>query len=154
AEAAAGRQTLKAREVEAPLEQIAHVHVGRREAGAVEGGGHLELTVHALLTQDRDAWPRAPRERERSGYVSIELERGAREVPGLVRVDAGALLLLGAARIVAQSLDAVGRVRPQRAQARTLPGEQRVVALHDPDLLTDDRPADHLRVASELAQEL
>ena len=61
AEAAARREALKVLQADAALEQVAHVHVDGGEAGAVEGGRHLELPVDALLAQDRDARSRARR---------------------------------------------------------------------------------------------
>ena len=58
-EAAAGGEAAEARELDAAGEDVAHVHVDRLEAGAVERRRHLDLTVDALLAQDGDARPRA-----------------------------------------------------------------------------------------------
>ena len=54
AEAAAGGEALEVVERDAAGDQVAHVHVERLEAGAVERGRHLDLAVDALLAQDRD----------------------------------------------------------------------------------------------------
>jgi hypothetical protein len=35
-------------------DDVGHVHVDAVEAGAVEGGGHLQLAVDALLAQHRE----------------------------------------------------------------------------------------------------
>ncbi len=76
-EAAAGGQAAEAVERGAPLEQVAHVHVDRLEAGAVEGGGHLDLPVHALLAQDGHPRPGAAGHEGRGQVlVRVEGERG------------------------------------------------------------------------------
>ncbi len=36
-------------------EQIAHMHINRSEAGSLESRSHLDLSIHALLPQDRYA---------------------------------------------------------------------------------------------------
>jgi hypothetical protein len=41
-------------EIDATFDEVGHVDVDRVEAGARERGGHLDLTVDALLAQDRD----------------------------------------------------------------------------------------------------
>ncbi len=53
-EAAAGREALEVLQAHAPGDDVAHVHVDRLEAGAVERRGHLDLAVDTLLAQDRD----------------------------------------------------------------------------------------------------
>ena len=54
-EAAAGGETAEMSEVDAPAQNVAHVDVDRLEPGAIEGGRHFDLPVHALLAQDGDA---------------------------------------------------------------------------------------------------
>ena len=75
-------QATKPREVgerAPPGEDVAHVHVERVEAGAVERRRHLDLAVDALLAQDRDRRPRAGRdERRRDVVVGIERRAAAR----------------------------------------------------------------------------
>ena len=51
-EAAAGGQAAHVAQVGPPLEDVAHVHVDRLEAGPQEGGRHLDLPVDPLLAQD------------------------------------------------------------------------------------------------------
>ena len=58
-EATAGRDAADRCQVERAREHVAHVHVDRLEAGAVEGRGHLVLPVDALLAQHRHARARA-----------------------------------------------------------------------------------------------
>src|SRR5690606_13538910 len=59
AEAAAGDEAVEAIERGAPGDEVAHVHVDRGKAGAVEADRHLDLAVDALLAQDRDPGPGA-----------------------------------------------------------------------------------------------
>ncbi len=85
-EPAAGRDALEVREADAPGEHVAHVHVVRVEAGAVEGRGHLHLAVHALLAQHRDLRPRALGD-VRRGHVLGRVEREMRVEPRVVLVE-------------------------------------------------------------------
>ena len=79
------------------------MHVDGVEAGAVERRRHLDLAVDALLAQDRD--PRAARRVAMNGAatssVGIEASAAA-DSPGSLGVDARGVLLVGAARVVAQ----------------------------------------------------
>ena len=54
AEATAGGEAAEVAETDATAEDIGHVDVDGREAGAGERGGHLDFTVHALLAENRD----------------------------------------------------------------------------------------------------
>jgi hypothetical protein len=54
-EAAAGDQALEILEADAAGQDIAHMHVDRSKAGALEGGGHFDVAIDALLAQDGDA---------------------------------------------------------------------------------------------------
>ena len=53
---AAGHEPAEIRELHATGEHVAHVHVVRLEAHALEHRGHLDLAVHALLAQHGDPW--------------------------------------------------------------------------------------------------
>ncbi len=72
---AAGRDAAESSELDAAGEDVAHVDVDRLEACPVEGGGHFDLTVHALLAQDGHARPRPARDegqrRRRPGHRSL-----------------------------------------------------------------------------------
>ena len=76
-EAAAGDEPAEAGEVEAALDHVGHVDVDALEAGAVEGRRHLDLAVHALLAQDRDA-RRAPPSRTRGRAATGRRARARR----------------------------------------------------------------------------
>ena len=52
-ESAAGHQAAEIFELHATREHVAHVHVVRFEADALEHGRHLDLAVDALLAQHR-----------------------------------------------------------------------------------------------------
>src|SRR5690606_18976709 len=58
-ESAAGDETAIVGETRASAYEVRHVHVVGLEAGAVQGGCHLDVAVHALLAQDRDLRSRA-----------------------------------------------------------------------------------------------
>ena len=92
------------------------MHVDGFEPGAIEGGRHLDLPVHPLLAQDRDARARAAAGAERRGDVLVRIERQMRRQAGIVGTHAAGLLLVGAGRIVAQRLHRVRRLRPEAAQ--------------------------------------
>ena len=77
-EAAAGHEAREVGERDAARDQVAHVHVDRVEAGAVEGRRHLDVAVDALLAQDREPRPGA------AG------DEGARHVLGRVEGEAAA----------------------------------------------------------------
>ena len=97
--------------------------VDRLEACSVEGRGHLDLPVHALLPQDGHSAPlRSLRGR------SPGVERQLRPTAGVVRVEAERLLLARARRIVAEVLHREGRLRPRRAQLHERDVQQ---LLHD-----------------------
>ena len=60
-ESAAGDEAAEVVELHAAGEDVAHVHVVRFEADALEHRGHLDLAVDALLAQHRHARPRRVR---------------------------------------------------------------------------------------------
>src|SRR5688500_18964061 len=49
AEAAAGGEALEFLQLHATADQVAHMHIEGVEAGPIEGRGHFDLTVDALL---------------------------------------------------------------------------------------------------------
>ena len=60
-ESAAGDEAAEVIELHAARQHVAHVHVVRLEADALEHRGHLDLAVDALLAQHRDLRPRRVR---------------------------------------------------------------------------------------------
>ena len=100
------------------------------EARAIERRGHLDLPVHALLPQDRDARTCPRRDERRRDVVrriepDVRMQAGVREI-----VDAGEFLV-GARRVVAQLLDRVADRRPVLLECRTGGREDLLAALED-----------------------
>ena len=90
------------------------------EAGAIEHRRHLDLTVDALLAQDRDLGPRAARDVRRGnilGRIERQLREQARDPCGS---SVRCALFLGARRVVAQRLhaDSSSRTRPRATRVR------------------------------------
>ena len=102
-EPAAGDQSLVVVEPHATGDQVGHVHVDRREPGAMEHRGHLELAVDALLAQDRDRRPRTARHVRRA-QVGVGVERQSRREPRVGRVCRARVLLGGAPGVVPHRL--------------------------------------------------
>ena len=105
----------KSSRLQATFEQIGHVHVVRGEAGAMERRRHLDVTVDALLAQDRDLRPRALRDVRRRD-VLLRLERQSDVQARVVGLDRSGELLARALRIVAQLDHAEARLGPRAAQ--------------------------------------
>ena len=72
-ESAAGGKAPESRKPGPALDDVAHMHVSRLKACAIEGRGHLDLSVHALLAQDRDCRPCATAD-ERRGHVVVRIK--------------------------------------------------------------------------------
>jgi hypothetical protein len=102
-EAAAGDQALEILEADAAGQNVAHMHVDRSEAGAVEGGGHFVMAVDALLAQDGDARPAADCLQIDLGEIFLRIESQLRRQAGIGEVEDAVEFLLGAARVVAQA---------------------------------------------------
>ena len=115
-EAAAGGEALEAVERHAPGDDVAHVHVDRLEAGAVERRRHLDLAVDALLAQDGDARPR-PRD-ERRGDVLVGSNVSAADRPGIAGVEDAVVLLAARSRGCRAALHAVAWSRDQARAGR------------------------------------
>ena len=136
-EAAAGGEALEARERDAAGDDVGHVHVDRLEAGAVEGRGHLDLAVHALLAQDGDARPRAAATK---GAMSSGIEGQCTERPGSSRSMMRSYSSRAHVRVVAQRLHAPAGLGPGALQVVALGGEHRAVVARDADLVARVRP--------------
>src|SRR5262249_55086304 len=120
AEAAARGEAREIAEALASVLEIGHVHVDRIEARARERGGHLDLTVDALIAKNRDLRPRALRDERRCDVVG-GIERELRRDAGILVVDAPRALAVGARGIVAKPLHRVARLRPLRHEIRRAP---------------------------------
>ena len=83
--AAAADEALEVGEREATRRKVAHVHVVRVEARAVERGGHLDLPVDTLLAQDGNLGTN-PRRDIRRGHIDIRVERESRRHSGIAAV--------------------------------------------------------------------
>ena len=73
---AARGKALEVRQRHAAGDDVAHVHVERVEAGAIERRRHFDLAVDALLAQDRDARPRAVNKRRGDVRRRIKCQAG------------------------------------------------------------------------------
>ena len=115
-EPAAGRDATECRQLAPALDHIAHVNIDGVEAGAVERRRYFEVSVHALLPQNRDAWPGAG-----------DYHRWRGRIEGQVRFESGishgidrGKLGVGARRVVAQALDAIAGLGPDSQQVDTI----------------------------------
>jgi PTS system sucrose-specific IIC component len=81
-------------QVGAPGDQVGRVDVDRLEAGEGEGGGHLDVAVHALLAEDGDARARVG-VREVGDGLRLEREREGHRREILVDHERNAALRLG-----------------------------------------------------------
>ena len=88
------------------------------EAGALEGGRHFQLAVHALLAQDRDARPAVSGD-ERRRRVRLPGEADERTQTRVVGVRRAFVGLARALRIVAQGLYAEGKLGPGAVEVGT-----------------------------------
>jgi hypothetical protein len=101
----------------APRENVGHVHVDRLESGAIESRAHLDLAVHALLAQHREARARTRRYVRRfRGRIVCKGERKA----GIGCVEHTVELFLRALRVVTQRLHSKARLGPCALQVDPL----------------------------------
>ena len=111
AEAAARRQHFEVGKVDAACHQVGHMHVVGIESGAGEGGGHFDLSVHALFAQNGDfGFCAAVDERRGDVFVYVKLHVG-KQCTAFVVANQGELAV-GAGRVVAQALDGVAGFLP------------------------------------------
>src|SRR5471032_220264 len=141
-ETAAGDEAFERVEVNATREDVAHVHVDRIEAGAVERSRHFHLAVDALLTQYRNLWANAFFDVRRGDVlVDVEAELGAKA--RVVFFQDHVEFLLGAVGVVTQALDLVAGLGPLALQQTALAGKHSVAIEGDVDLTIVDRLTDH-----------
>ena len=117
------------------------MHVDRRETGAIEGRRHFQLTVDALLAQDRHAWTRAD-SHERRGDVCGRIVRQRHCQPLVVGIEQTIVFLLRAFRVVTQRLHAITRFRPGAMQIDTRLANEHLAAAVDLHLAAAIRRAD------------
>ena len=129
-ESATGRHALEVRQLDTAGQDVAHVHIDGFETGPVEGRRHLNLTIDALLAQDRDPWTLAAGD-EGSGDILVRVVSQFREQHRAREILLFALFLFGAIRVVAQLLHVVRCGRPAGAQGRQRFLEQLLIALLD-----------------------
>ncbi len=114
----AGHEPLESGERHATGDDVAHVHVARLEAGAVEGRGHFDLAVHSLLAQDRHLRARAAAD-VRRGNILRRIEGQFRVQSRIRRIEDAVILLLRALRVVAQHLQLIRGLRPRALQCNS-----------------------------------
>ncbi len=114
-EAATGHQGLELLKLDAPLEDVAHMHVHRSKTGAIEGGRHLHVGVDPLLAQHRQTGRNPASDIGRGHVVGRVIGE-----PGLQTriggVLAGGMLLIGALRVVPQALHLPAGLAPDGAK--------------------------------------
>ena len=121
---------------------VAHVHVVRIEAGAVERGGHLDVPVHALLAQDRDHGPRTRGDEGRGDILRPDRTSGVARGPDRRHPAMRAYSSSAASGIVAQALHRVRRRRPRAMEVDARLVEQRRPLTRDRDRVPRRRRAD------------
>ncbi len=147
-EAAAHDQAAEVVETQASLEQIGHVHVVRDEAGAMECRRHLDVTVDALLAQDRDLRPRALGDVRRCD-VLLRLERQPDIETRIVGLQSRCELLSRALGIVAELDHAEAGLGPGAAQCSARFVEHDFAAGSNDHAICVRHATDHAREASE-----
>ncbi len=147
-EAAAGRQALEVVQRDAPGDDVAHVHVHRLEAGAVEGGGHLQLAVDALLAQDGHARARAGGNEGR-GDVVLGVEAQVDVEAGVGLVETRGLFLFGAVGVVAQALQVEGGLGPGLAEHHAVGAENLAAVEVEAQVVVLADRADDVAVAAQ-----
>ena len=134
-EAAAGSNACEIAQRRPAADDVAHVHVERGESRALECGGHLDLSVDALLAQDGDPRTGAGGDHRccRAGHVWARIECQMRRHPRVFGVENAIVFLLRGDRVVTQRLHPEGRRRPGAVQIHACFVEQRlaIVVNHD-----------------------
>ena len=119
------------------------MHVDRLDAGLVEGGGHLDVTVDALLAQDRDPRANAGGDAGR-GDIVVDVEARCDHQAWGVGPGDGVEGLARAIGVVAQCRHPVAGFRPGQVQRdpRTSPDAAAVAV--ERDVVAGGRLADHV----------
>ena len=147
AEAAARDEALEVGEVHAAREKVRHVDVHALEPRERERRAHLDVSVDALLAQDRDARLRLAARGGPGLRVGIVGEREGEA--GIRLVEAVVVFLQGGGGIVAARLHVVGRLAPGAADLRDGGGKRAAAAHGERERAVVDRRADDVDVVGE-----
>ena len=133
-EPAAGYEARESCQAQSARNDVAHVHIGRIEACAIESRRHFDMAVDALLAQDRHARARALRDEGRSDVLGriVSRRKGQPRIPGL---QDARVLFVGALRVVAQALHAPRGFGPSLLQVDPLLGKERLGIAREADLV-------------------
>ena len=124
-ETATGNQRLEITQPNTASQQIAHMHINRVKARAMERRRHLNVGVHALFAQYGNLRTCAG-SNIRRGDIFIDIERQFHVQTRVGIVGFCVMFLIGTFRVVAQALHLPGRFRP--------PGTKRGAAFAEDDL--------------------
>ena len=117
------------------------MHIHRFETGMVEGPGHLQMAVNALLAQNRHR--RAGGIDEGSGDIFVNIEGGSSGKPRITSIEQAVKLTLGAVGVVAQRLQTVAGFRPGTLRQQPRGFEQRLLEQRHTHLIVIARAGDH-----------
>ncbi len=123
------------------------MHVDRLETGPVEGRGHFDLAIDALLAQDRHARTLAGRD-ERRRRVGMHVETRLGKQTTRLAVGAQDVFAVGADRIVAQALQVMRGLGPALEQFDTRLVEQLFATMLDDHAVAGIDLADHEQFAT------
>ena len=129
-EAATCHQCMELLQVTTARQQVAHVNVYGIEAGAMESGRHFDVGVNALLAQYGNFRTRTGRNVRRC-HVFLWGEGQIDVQTWVIIVFLGFVLLIGAFRVVAQTLHLPGGFGPPGTQRAAAFAEHRLVARGD-----------------------
>ncbi len=135
-------------QIAAPCQQIAHVHVHRVKAGAVERRRHFNVGVHPLLAQHRHFRASALGDIRR-GDVFLRCEGQLHVQTGILFILLGLMFLIGTRRVVAQALHLPGGFRPPGAQRIAAFAVQRLAVLGDDETIAGLHAADVMHVVGQ-----
>ena len=110
-EAATGDQAPHGVQIDTPFEDVAHVDIDGLETGTVEACRHLELTIDALLAQDRHART-CTGVQVRRRDVLVDVEGGLGGQARVTHVVDGLEFALGAIGVVTRGLHAIAGLGP------------------------------------------
>ena len=132
-------------------QQIAHVDIHRGKAGTMEGRGHLDMPVDALLAQDGNPWPDAGSDQGCSDIL-IDFEGRATLDTQVVLVQQRIVFLLRTRRVIAQGLHLEGRLRPGALQVDARFGKLDAGVPGHRNLVGIVQCADHVTVVTQSGQ--
>lgn len=134
-------------QIAASCQQIAHVHVHRVKAGAVERRRHFNVEF-TLLAQHRHFRASALGD-VRRGDVFLRCEGQLHVQTGILFILLGLMFLIGARRVVAQALHLPSGFRPPGAQRIAAFTVQRLAVLGDDETIAGLHAADVMHVVGQ-----